>query len=87
MIDDMIYNALKDEGVSEIETKIGDEFDPTKQEAMDKEYDPEKPLNTVLKVVKKGYMFKDRILRPSMVIINIEPENQTEEKSEEIIEE
>ena len=85
MIDDMILNALKEEGVSIIETKPGDEFDPTKQEAMDKEYDPEKPLHTVLRVVKKGYMFKDRILRPSSVIINIKPEeeNETEEVSEE----
>ena len=85
MIDDMIFNALKEEGVSIIETKEGDEFDPTKQDAMDKEFNPEKPLNTVLKVVKKGYMFKDRILRPSSVIINIKPEeeNETEEVSEE----
>lgn len=84
MIDDMIFNALKDEGVSVIETKVGDEFDPTRQEAMDKEYDPEKPENTVLKVVKKGYLFKDRILRPSTVIINIKPqeENKVENKEE-----
>ena len=81
MIDDMIFNALKEEGVSIIETKVGDQFDPTKQEAMDKEYDSEKEEHTVLKVVKKGYMFKDRILRPSMVVINIKPkeENQADE--------
>ena len=79
MIDEMIFNAMKDEGVSIIETKIGDEFDPSRQEAMDVEYDPEKPENTVLKVVKKGYLFKDRILRPSMVVINIKPKEDTEE--------
>ena len=85
MIDEMIYNALKDEGVSVIETKIGDQFDPSKQEAMDVEYDPEKPENTILKVVKKGYLFKDRILRPSMVVINIKKdETETVESEEEI---
>ncbi|MCK4551880.1 MAG: nucleotide exchange factor GrpE [Tenericutes bacterium] len=86
MIDDMILNAMKEEGVTIIETKAGDEFDPTKQAAMDKEYDPEKAEHTVLRVVKKGYMFKDRILRPSAVIINIKPEEnikETEENSEE----
>ncbi len=84
MIDEMIYNALKDEGVSVIETKIGDQFDPSKQEAMDVEYDPEKPENTILKVVKKGYLFKDRILRPSMVVINIKKdETETVESEEE----
>jgi molecular chaperone GrpE len=84
MIDDMIFNAMKEEGVEIIDTQVGAEFDPTKQEAMDKEHDPEKPLNTVLKVVKKGYLFKDRILRPSLVVINIKPE---EENKEVIIEE
>ncbi|XMB72580.1 nucleotide exchange factor GrpE [Mycoplasmatota bacterium WC30] len=86
MIDDMILNALKEEGVSIIDTKVGDEFDPSKQQAMDKEYDSEKPENTVLKVVKKGYLFKDRILRPSTVIINIKPEEEIkniEESNEE----
>ena len=86
MIDDMILNAMKEEGVTIIETKAGDEFDPTLSAAMDKEYDAEKPVHTVLRVVKKGYMFKDRILRPSAVIINIKPEEdniETEENSEE----
>jgi molecular chaperone GrpE len=46
---------------------------------MDKEYDETKPLNTVLKVVKKGYLFKDRILRPSSVVINIKPEPENKE--------
>ncbi|MBN2540687.1 MAG: nucleotide exchange factor GrpE [Bacilli bacterium] len=86
MIDEMIFNSLKDEGVSLIETKIGDVFDPTKQEAVDKEYDPEKPEHTVLRVQKKGYMFKDRILRPSMVIINIKPEETISEATQEELE-
>jgi len=83
MIDDMIFNAMKDEGVSIIDTKVGEEFDPNKDQAMDVAYDSEKPENTVLRVVKKGYMFKDRILRPSMVVINIKPEEHKEEESTE----
>ena len=79
MIDDMIFNAMKDEGVSIIDTQVGTIFDPTRQDAMDKEYDETKPLNTVLKVVKKGYLFKDRILRPSSVVINIKPEPENKE--------
>ncbi|OQX93868.1 MAG: nucleotide exchange factor GrpE [Tenericutes bacterium 4572_104] len=84
MIDEMIFNAMKDEGVSVIDTKVGDTFDPTKQEAVDIEYDPEKPENTVLQVRKKGYLFKDRILRPSMVVINIKPKEEEKESEEEI---
>lgn len=84
MINDMIFNALKDEGVVVIESKVGDEFDPNIHEAMDKEYDPEKPDHSILKIVKKGYKFKDRVLRPTMVIINIKSE---EESNQENIEE
>lgn len=82
MIDEMIFNAMKDEGVAVIDTKVGDPFDPTKQEAVDIEYDPKKPENTVLKVQKKGYLFKERILRPSMVVINIKPNENEEETLE-----
>lgn len=86
MIKDMMFNALKDEGVMIIESKIGDDFDPNIHEAMDKEYNPEQKENTVLRVVKKGYKFKDRVLRPTMVIINIKPE-ETQENIEEKTEE
>jgi len=82
MIDEMIFNAMKDEGVAVIDTKVGDPFDPTKQEAVDIEYDPQKPENTVLKVQKKGFLFKDRILKPSMVVINIKPNENEEETLE-----
>ena len=79
MIKDMMFNALKDEGVVLVESKIGDDFDPNIHEAMDKEYNPEQKENTILKVVKKGYKFKDRILRPAMVVINVKPEEENKE--------
>jgi molecular chaperone GrpE len=82
MIKEMIFNALKDEGVMLIETKAGDDFDPNIHEAMDIDYVKDKPENTILKVVKKGYKFKDRILRPTTVIINIKPNEEIEENNE-----
>ena len=74
MIKDMMFQALKDEGVMLIESKVGDDFDPTIHEAMDKEYNPDLKDNTILKVVKKGYKYKDRVLRPTLVVTNIKPE-------------
>ncbi|MCF7923696.1 MAG: nucleotide exchange factor GrpE [Candidatus Izimaplasma sp.] len=82
MIKDMIFNALKDEGVSVIEVKEGDEFNPNIHEPMDTEYNPDKPENTILKVTKTGYKFKDRTLRPAFVIINMKPEEEKENKEE-----
>ena len=79
MIKDMMFNALKDEGVVLVESKIGDDFDPNVHEAMDVEYDPKAKEHTILKIIKKGYKYKDRILRPAMVIINIKPDDDKEE--------
>jgi molecular chaperone GrpE len=83
MINEMIFNALKDEGVIGIESKVGDDFDPTIHEAMDVEYDPNMLENTILKIVKRGYKFKDRVLRPALVVTNIKPEEESSEKSNE----
>jgi len=82
MIKEMIFNALKDEGVMLIESKVGDDFDPNIHEAMDVEHVPDKPENTILRIVKKGYKFKDRVLRPTTVIINIKPKDETVENDE-----
>ena len=90
MIKDMMFNALKDEGVMLIESKVGDDFDPNIHEAMHTEYNPEIKEHSILKIVKKGYKFKDRVLRPAMVIINInknyESTEDLEDKTEEKLE-
>ncbi|MFW5794254.1 MAG: nucleotide exchange factor GrpE [Bacillota bacterium] len=82
MIKEMIFNALKDEGVSKIDVHEGDEFNPAIHEPMDTEYNPDKPENTILKVTKTGYKFKDRTLRPAFVIINLKPNNENEKEKE-----
>lgn len=82
MIKDMIFNALKDEGVSVIETSVGDEFNPNLHEAMDTKYDPDKPEHTILEIKKTGYKFKDRVLRPAFVIANIKPDEELDKEDE-----
>ncbi len=73
MIKDMILNVLVDEGVKLIAMKAGDPFDPNIAHAIDTSHDPELPENTILKIIKNGYRYKDRLLRPAMVLINIKP--------------
>jgi len=85
MIKDMILNVLVDEGVKLIPMKVGDPFDPNIAHAIDTSHDPELPENTILKIIKNGYRYKDRLLRPAMVLINIKPlpqETEPEEPSE-----
>nr|WP_231877218.1 nucleotide exchange factor GrpE [Bhargavaea cecembensis] len=70
---EMIYqsfkSAMEKEGLEEIEAE-GKEFDPNFHHAVMQGQDDSKPSNTVLEELQKGYMLKDRILRPSMVKVN-----------------
>ena len=55
--------------VSEIDC-LNKEFDPSLAQAISTEKDKNKPSGTVLKVYQKGYMYKDKVLRLAMVIVN-----------------
>ena len=70
---DMIYrslvDALKSEGLVEIEA-LDQEFDPNFHQAIMTESNPDKPSGIVLEELQKGYILKDRVLRPSMVKVN-----------------
>ena len=69
----LVYNQtkalLEKFEVKEIEC-IGKEFDPGIEQAVSTEKDESKPSGTVLKVYQKGYMYKDKVLRHAMVIVN-----------------
>ena len=70
---DMIYRslaeALKSEGLVEIES-LDQEFDPNFHQAIMTESNPDKASGIVLEELQKGYILKDRVLRPSMVKVN-----------------
>ena len=79
MISNQLVEILKNEGLSEIEAQ-GKEFDPSLMQAMSTEENADLPDNAVLKVMQTGYMYKDRVLRPAMVIVNkINQEKKEEE--------
>lgn len=84
---EMIYNqmvqALETEGVKEIVPEINKKFDPSVMQAVDVEDGEEDDL--VLKVMNKGYMLKDRLVRPAMVVVSKKP--QIEEEKEENVDE
>ena len=61
-----ILNAYE---VSEIEV-FGKPFDPKISEALLVEHSDEYDSGVVIEVLQKGYMYKDKILRPAMVKIN-----------------
>ena len=66
---DMLRNALKNEGVEEIEC-LGKPFDPNLEQAIIQEKVEDTESGIVIEVLQKGYVLKDRILRPAMVKVS-----------------
>ena len=62
--------VLEREGVVEIKAE-GEPFDPFRHEVVSKEVDESHPENTVIEVVRKGYVFREKVIRPAMVKIAI----------------
>ncbi len=62
-------NILSKFQVKEIEAE-GVEFDPEYHHAVLTDHDETKPAGVVLEVLQKGYMYKDRVIRPAMVKVN-----------------
>ena len=69
----MIYTSII-EVLNKYEVKEiiadGVEFDPKIHQAVLMEHDETKPGGVVLEVLQKGYMYKDRVIRPAMVKVN-----------------
>ena len=69
----LIYNGIKDilakNDVKEIEA-LGKKFDPNYHQSITTRKDDSKESEIVLEVYQKGYTYKDKVLRPAMVIIN-----------------
>lgn len=66
---DSLVKAMKDHGISEI-VADGVKFDPNLHQAVqtvDAENDEQK--DHVVQVLQKGYLYKDRTLRPAMVVV------------------
>ncbi|MBR3630272.1 MAG: nucleotide exchange factor GrpE [Oscillospiraceae bacterium] len=69
MILTQLRNFLEKAGVTEIEA-LGAEFDPKIHNAIKQtEATEEFPENTVSEVFQKGYMLKERLIRPAMVAV------------------
>ena len=69
MIYTRLIGILENLGVKEVSVE-GKEFDPNFAEAILTDRDETKPANVVLEVLKKGYMYKDKLIRPAMVKVN-----------------
>lgn len=67
-----IHDVFKKFGIEPL-IALGKKFDPSRHEALGFEETEESEDGTVTKEVQKGYMFRERLLRPSLVIVAKNP--------------
>lgn len=72
MINKQIFDVLEKDGLKAIECNVGDEFNPNLHHALETTEDENYPADSIVQVMQRGYMYKDRILRPTMVKVNKE---------------
>lgn len=58
---------------------LGEPFDPAFHQAMMQEDVADKPPNTVVREMQKGYLIHDRLLRPALVGVSRQQQDQTDE--------
>lgn len=77
MIYTRLINILNNFEIKEIES-LGKEFDPRYHQAVLTDNVSDKDNNIILDVLQKGYMYKDKVIRPAMVKVNIKGEDKHE---------
>jgi molecular chaperone GrpE len=74
----LLYKQLNDAlsriGVTAMEVR-GEKFDPHLHEAVSREESDEYEENTIVEELHRGYLFKDRLLRPAQVRVAIRPKD------------
>ena len=68
-IQENLLRMLAQEGVQPIKA-VGKPFDPYFQHAVHRMNDPEKPDNMVMQEYQRGYMLREKVLRPALVCVN-----------------
>ena len=64
-----LVDVLAKNGVTPVDPH-GEPFDPQVAQAMSMIENPDVEPNTVIAVMQKGYLLKDRLLRPAMVMVS-----------------
>ena len=81
----LVYNKLmkilEEQGVKKIEA-VGKPFDVDFHEALMQRKDDSVPAHTVLDELEKGYMYKDKVIRHTKVIVSEDSAHSTEENLE-----
>lgn len=72
MISNQLKSVLADAGLEEIDAN-GKAFDPNLHDAVSQQESAETPEGQVIRQIRKGYKFRNRLLRPAGVIVAKKP--------------
>ena len=72
MIGQQLKNVLAEAGLEEVEA-LGKPFDPNLHEALSQQETSDVPEGQVVQQLRKGYKFRDRLLRPASVVVAKQP--------------
>lgn len=73
-----LWQVMAQEGLTEIDPKVGDEFDPAWMQSM-QTVDGKKD-DAVAQVFMKGYKLKNRLVSPAMVVVTKKVEKKPEDE-------
>ena len=82
LIFNQFQDILKGYGLEEIDA-VGTPFDPNVHEAMLEIESAEHPPGTVLEEMDKGYVLRDKVVRPARVVVSKAPANGQDDESTE----
>jgi molecular chaperone GrpE len=69
MLKKQLTEVLRTEGLEEI-VSVGLPLDPERHEAISFVETDDKPENTILEEVRKGYLLNGKVIRPSLVVVS-----------------
>jgi molecular chaperone GrpE len=72
MVQNQLLELMRRHGITPIEA-LGKTFDPNLHQAVMQEPTDAAPPNTVTKVLERGFMIYDRVLRPAHVVVSTSP--------------
>lgn len=78
-----LVSLLEGQGVK-VEDPTGQPFDPLRHQALSYDAAPGFRDGTVVSVLRKGYSFRDRLLRPALVVVAKGPEPEAKPGSEQV---
>ncbi len=70
-----ILDALSRSGAEAMET-VGKPFDPHRHEALSREETPDFQEGTITKELRRGYLLKEKLLRPAQVVVAAKPQGK-----------